>query len=63
MVTQSVVLLSTGEAGGEWEVAEVEKGSAAEVALSVGNDSGAVSGVVELPGNEKYGDISFVNDV
>ena len=63
MVTQSGVLLCTVEAGGKWEVAEVEKGSAADVTLSIGDNSGAVSGVVVLPENEKCGNISFVNGI
>ena len=41
--------LSTGEAGGKGKVAEVEKGSAADVTLSIGDNSGAVSGVVVRP--------------
>ena len=49
--------LSTGEAGGKGKVAKVEKGSA----LSIGDNSGAVSGVVVRPENERCGNISFVN--
>ena len=63
MVTQPGVRLSTGEAGGKGKVAEVEKGSAADVTLSIGDNSGAVSGVVVLPENEKCGNISFVNGI